>query len=54
MKLTLKCKRQNEASEARRVVVVIAQLPNFVIATNEFRGSGAGERTEYHNLVAWV
>ena len=24
-----------------------------MIATNEFRGSGAGERTEYHNLVAW-
>jgi single-strand DNA-binding protein len=28
-------------------------LTNFVIATNEFRGSGAAERTEYHNLVAW-
>jgi single-strand DNA-binding protein len=28
-------------------------VANFVIATNEFRGSGAGERTEYHNLVAW-
>jgi len=24
-----------------------------VIATNEFRGNGAPERTEYHNLVAW-
>jgi hypothetical protein len=24
-----------------------------VIATNESRGSGAGEPTEYHNLVAW-
>jgi len=24
-----------------------------VIATNEFRGGGAGERTEYHNIVAW-
>ncbi|MDQ2853332.1 MAG: hypothetical protein M3R32_00550 [Chloroflexota bacterium] len=26
---------------------------NFVVATNEFRGNGAPERTEYHNLVAW-
>ena len=23
------------------------------MATNEFRGNGAPERTEYHNLVAW-
>ena len=23
------------------------------MATNEYRGSGAAERTEYHNLVAW-
>jgi len=23
------------------------------MATNEFRGQGATERTEYHNLVAW-
>jgi len=28
-------------------------LTNFVIATNEFRGNGAPERAEYHNLVAW-
>ena len=28
-------------------------VANFVVATNEFRGDGAGERTEYHNLVAW-
>jgi single-strand DNA-binding protein len=28
-------------------------VANFVIATNEFRGGGAGERTEYHNIVAW-
>lgn len=28
-------------------------VANFVIATNEFRGSAAGERTEYHNIVAW-
>jgi len=28
-------------------------VANFVVATNEFRGSGAGERTEYHNVVAW-
>jgi single-strand DNA-binding protein len=28
-------------------------LTNFVVATNEFRGGGAAERTEYHNLVAW-
>jgi single-strand DNA-binding protein len=30
-----------------------ATLTNVVIATNEFRGSGAGERTEYLNIVAW-
>ena len=29
-----------------------ATLTNFVIATNEFRGAGAAERTEYHNIVA--
>jgi single-strand DNA-binding protein len=28
-------------------------VANFVVATNEFRGAGAGERTEYHNIVAW-
>ena len=28
-------------------------VANFVVATNEFRGEGAGERTEYHNMVAW-
>ena len=28
-------------------------VANFVVATNEFRGGGAAERTEYHNLVAW-
>ena len=28
-------------------------VANFTIATNEFRGNGAGERTEYHTLVAW-
>jgi single-strand DNA-binding protein len=28
-------------------------LASFVIATNEYRGSGAGERTEYHNVIAW-
>jgi single-strand DNA-binding protein len=28
-------------------------VANFVIATNEFRGAAAGERTEYHNVVAW-
>ena len=28
-------------------------VANFVVATNEFRGDGAGERTEYHNVVAW-
>jgi single-strand DNA-binding protein len=27
-------------------------VANFVVATNEYRGA-AGERTEYHNLVAW-
>ena len=29
------------------------QVANFVVATNEYRGGGAAERTEYHNLVAW-
>ena len=28
-------------------------VANFVIATNEYRGAGATERTEYHNIVAW-
>ena len=28
-------------------------VANFVVATNEYRGNGAAERTEYHNLVAW-
>jgi single-strand DNA-binding protein len=27
-------------------------LATFVVATNEFRGGG-GERTEYHNVIAW-
>jgi single-strand DNA-binding protein len=27
-------------------------LASFVVATNEFRG-GSGERTEYHNVIAW-
>jgi single-strand DNA-binding protein len=28
-------------------------VATFSLATNEFRGNGAGERTEYHNIVAW-
>jgi single-strand DNA-binding protein len=28
-------------------------VANFTIATNEFRSGGGGERTEYHNVVAW-
>ena len=28
-------------------------VANFVVATNEYRGGGAPERTEYYNLVAW-
>jgi single-strand DNA-binding protein len=28
-------------------------VANFTLATNEFRGNGASERTEYHNVVAW-
>lgn len=28
-------------------------VANFVVATNEYRGNGTPERTEYHNLVAW-
>jgi len=27
-------------------------LATFVVATNDFRGGG-GERTEYHNVIAW-
>lgn len=27
-------------------------LAQFVVATNEYRGNG-GERTEYHNVIAW-
>jgi single-stranded DNA-binding protein len=25
----------------------------FSVATNEYRGGGNGERTEYHACVAW-
>ena len=28
-------------------------VATFTIATNEFRGGGGGERTEYHPCVAW-
>jgi single-strand DNA-binding protein len=28
-------------------------LRTFTIATNEYRGQNAGERTEYHACVAW-
>jgi len=28
-------------------------VANFTIATNEYRGTGAEERTEYHAIVAW-
>jgi len=28
-------------------------VATFTIATNEYRGNGAGERTEYHAMVAW-
>jgi len=28
-------------------------MATFTIATNEFRGNGAGEKTEYHPAVAW-
>jgi single-strand DNA-binding protein len=28
-------------------------VATFTIATNEYRGNGAGERTEYHAIVAW-
>ena len=28
-------------------------VANFTIATNEYRGTGAEERTEYHPIVAW-
>ncbi len=38
---------------ARLLVCASTTIYNFVIATNEFRGGGAPERTEYHNLVAW-
>lgn len=29
------------------------QVATFTVATNEFRGGGATERTEYHPCVAW-
>ena len=28
-------------------------VTTFSLATNEYRGANAGERTEYHSLVAW-
>ncbi|MEK6191857.1 MAG: single-stranded DNA-binding protein [Chloroflexota bacterium] len=28
-------------------------VATFTIATNEYRGTGAEERTEYHAIVAW-
>ena len=28
-------------------------LASFVIATSEFRGEAGGERTEYHQCIAW-
>jgi len=28
-------------------------LRTFSVATNEYRGQGSGERTEYHACVAW-
>jgi single-strand DNA-binding protein len=28
-------------------------VTTFSVATNEYRGQNAGERTEYHSLVAW-
>jgi len=28
-------------------------VATFTIATNEFRGGGGAERTEYHPCVAW-
>ncbi len=31
-----------------------AYLMTFTIATNEYRGGGNAERTEYHPCVAWV
>lgn len=28
-------------------------VTTFTVATNEYRGQNAGERTEYHPIVAW-
>jgi single stranded DNA-binding protein len=28
-------------------------VTTFSVATNEYRGQNAGERTEYHAIVAW-
>ncbi len=28
-------------------------VATFTVATNEYRGGGSGERTEYHPCVAW-
>jgi len=33
--------------------VVTAPSTTFTVATNEYRGQGSGERTEYHACVAW-
>ena len=30
-----------------------ATLTTFTVATNEYRGGGNAERTEYHPCVAW-
>jgi hypothetical protein len=35
-------------------LVETAPFQNFAVATNEFRGSGAAEPTEYQNLRTWV
>ena len=34
-------------------LVQSATLQTFTIATNEYRGGGNAERTEYHPYVAW-
>src|ERR1700674_231608 len=47
------CADRQGARQLHHSILQSATLHNFVVATNEFRGNGAPERTEYHNLVAW-
>jgi len=43
----------HHTSGGGRLFVQTATLTTFTIATNEYRGGGNAERTEYHPCVAW-